>query len=203
MTPPFFLKKQPGFTLVEILVALFIFTLVSMLMTSSLRTLMHTAARAEKTMEQMEELELAFLLLSRDIEQAIDRPQGASPAFSGSPDAFTLTHMGLVNPEGQYRRSTLQQTRYLWQENRLVRLSWPALGPVNGMTPARHILLEQVSQLTFTYLDDKGRFHEKWPFSGENSAPLPKAVRIELTLKGRDTLSQLYRIRGGSLEEKK
>src|SRR5687768_8135700 len=109
-------SRTAGFTLIEILVALFIFSVVSLLMTTALHSLLRSQESVEKSAERFAALQTALLLLSRDIEQSIDRsasvPAGIAGAFNGAPDRLTLTHTGLVNPDAQLQRPTLQRTQY-------------------------------------------------------------------------------------------
>src|SRR6185312_5679581 len=106
-------RHDYGFTLLEIIIALFIFSIVSIIIVSALHNVLNTQAATEKKAARLAELQIALLLLSRDIEQTVNRPivnaSGMLEGFIGSSHTITFTHAGFVNPFGQLQRSTLQR----------------------------------------------------------------------------------------------
>jgi general secretion pathway protein J len=194
-----------GFTLIEILVATFIFTLVSMIATSALHTIFNSQSATEKSAAALTDLQIALLLLGRDIEQSINRPitnahDRQEAAFRGTRDTITFTHAGFANPLGQLQRSTLQRTQYSIIKEQLIRTTWPVLDQAPQTLPSQRILLRAVTDLRFEYLDYQKKFQTNWPAADpKQAAPLPHAVRVFLTLKNWGTLSQLYLIPGARL----
>jgi general secretion pathway protein J len=192
--------KIKGFTLLEILIAVFIFTIVSMIMTHALATVFHSNAGTEKHSTRLAELQMATLFLARDAEQIINRPvmdaKGTlRPTFEGYAKQVTFTHGGLANPSGKYPRTTMQRTSYSFDGNSLVRQVWPVLDSVQSTMPQQRKLLNDVSEMHFDYLDEKGFFHNTWPPAEQTkSSPLPRAVRITITLAHWGKLTQLYLI---------
>ena len=71
MLPP---RGQSGFTLLELLVAMAIFGLVSTMAYSGLQTVLETRERVQAEGERLGELQLALGVLGRDLQQHIDRP---------------------------------------------------------------------------------------------------------------------------------
>lgn len=189
-------EKHVGFTLLEILIALFVFTILSMIMAAGLHSVTTSQSATEKRAARLAELQIAFTILSRDFEQAINRPitgvNGLEPAFSGMPKNIVFTHGGLANPFGQLTRSTLQRTQYTLENNTLVRLTWPVLDHTTKINPDKRILLDQVSDVRFDFLDNKNNFIPRWPSTNQQQSALPKAVRITITLRDFGKISQLY-----------
>lgn len=191
------LESGQGFTLVEILIALFIFTILSMMMLGGLRAVINTQARVEMTATRLRDLQMALLILSRDVEQAVNRPVLTASgtvalAFTGSPQAFTFTHMGLANPDGTLVRSSLGRSQYYWADHSLWRASWPVLDRAGATQWHARRLLAGVSAVSFSYLDKAGRFNRHWPVEKQGNQPLPRAVRVQLTLPNAGEVSQLY-----------
>lgn len=189
--------QNKGFTLLEILIALFIFTIVSMIMMTNLHSVMNAQEVTEKNAKQLRQLQIALLILSRDIEQAVNRPVlnaagKEEDAFIGSSRDLTFTHTGLANPTGAYTRSTLQRVQYLWQEDGLWRAASPVLDAASQTVAQARPLLPDVTELRFQYLDKEGKFHDSWPLDSDPNQPLPRAVRIILTLSHWGKMSQLY-----------
>src|SRR5580658_1720911 len=112
------LKNQSsGFTLLEVLIALFVFSILSLVLTGALRSVINTQSGTEKNAQRLRTMQLALLVLSRDIEQTVGRPVFGSTgqeeaAFFGDAKSFTFTHAGFANPASTVLRSTLQRTSY-------------------------------------------------------------------------------------------
>src|SRR5580658_4658271 len=116
-----------GFTLLEILIALFIFSILSLMMVGGLRSVINAQSGGEDKAERLRNLQMVILIMSRDIEQAINRPElnaagQEEAAFLGTPQMMTFTHVGFANPTGAVARSTLQRTGYSFNEDTLIRL---------------------------------------------------------------------------------
>ncbi len=199
-------KKTIGFTLLEIIIALFIFSIVSLILVSALHNVLNIQSTTEEKAARLAKLQIAFLLLSHDIEQTIHRPimnvSGTQEGFIGTPDTVTFTHAGLTNPFGQLQRTTLQRTRYQFQNKKtFVRTTWPVLDQTRDTPSDTRELLNDVSDLQFEYLDNKGKFQPVWPPLDQPSALLPKAVRVSLTLKNWGKIQELYLIVGQPFEK--
>ena len=200
------MHNKRGFTLLEILIALFIFTILSVMMASGLRSVLNSQTATEKKADHFTELQVALLLISRDIEQAINRPitnaKGmVEAAMIGTPRTLTLTHAGLANPGGQLQRSTLQRTQYLTDKQDFIRETWEVLDQSAKTESAQRILLDSAEELRFEYLDNRGQFQKNWPPADNQQAGLPKAIRIHLTLKNWGKISQTYLLAGTELDK--
>lgn len=200
------LKRQSGFTLLEILVALSIFTLVAMMMTTGLHTILASQSQLEAKTKRLAELQMALLLFSRDAEQIMDRPitnaKGeVEQALVGGVSDVAFTHGGVANPLSQRPQSSLQRTRYLLDQNQLLRESSEVLDQTAKTTYARRLLLREVDELELNYLDDHGHFQNQWPPFNGNANHLPHAIRITLILKNWGKISQLYLIPGPNIEK--
>jgi general secretion pathway protein J len=200
-------KKPTGFTLLEILLALFIFTIISMIIVSALHTIFSSQTATEKSAAKFTQLQVAMTLLSRDFEQVINRPI-TNPtgiiegAFVGTHNSVTFTHAGLTNPLGQMQRSTLQRTHYEIINEMLLRVTWPQLDQTTHTLADKRILLKHVSELEFQYLDQRGHFQTRWPPPDQtDKGALPQAVRVSVTVQDLGKISQLYIIPGHTFEK--
>lgn len=192
-------SASSGFTLLEILIALFIFSILSLMLVAGLRTVINAQSGTENKAELLRKLQISLLVMSRDVEQAVNRPvMNASGkeelAFIGKPHHFIFTHAGLANPTGALTRSTLQRTGYAWNEGTLYRETWLALDQAPQSKAHRRSLLSSVTDAHFQYLDHKGRFRDNWPLEGEDNQPLPRGVKVYITLAQWGSMTQLYLI---------
>lgn len=190
-------QVHDGFTLIELLMALFIFTIVSMILVSVMHSVLTTQAVTDKKAARFAALQTTLLLLSRDIEQVVDRQitraNGAvEEALLGVPDAVFMTHGGRHNPNGQLQSSTLQRIGYLLENHALIRESWDVLDQSSKSLPNRRVLLSNVDNIHLEYLDEKNHFQARWPLAEMNHTSLPRAVRITLIIKDWGKISQLY-----------
>jgi len=190
-----------GFTLLEVLIALFVFTILSVMLMSALHNIINYVAGTEKSAERLRNLQFAFLIMSRDIEQAVNRPiYNASgkeeKAFIGEPRYFTFTHLGAASTMNVATQSALQRTRYAGDDNKLWRISWAALDQAPQSQASKRLLLNHVNEVRFEYLDKEQHFHARWPVEGKTVDSLPRAVRVYLTIPQWGNVSQLYVISG-------
>lgn len=197
--------KERGFTLLEIIIALFVFSIVSMIVVGALHNVLTTQSSTEKKAARLAELQIALLLMSRDLEQVINRPitnaSGTLEGFIGTSDSVTFTHAGLVNPFGMLQRSTLQRTQYELKDKVLKRLTWPMLDQAGETKPDSKSILNSVNELQFEYLDNKGRFQKIWPPLDQQKAAVPLAVRVSITLDNWGKITALYIIAGQPIEK--
>ncbi len=195
-------NKITGFTLIEIIVALFVFSIVSLIVVGALHTVLSTQSAVEKKAERVAKLQVALLFLSRDFEQTINRPitnpSGSEEGFIGTHNTVSFTHAGLQNPLGQLQRATLQRTRYQLNNHTLSRLTWPMLDQSEDTKPDARALLDSVDDLQFDYLDSQGHFQKIWPPLAQQKEALPLAIRISFTIQNWGNITELYLIPGSS-----
>lgn len=192
-----FIKKQQGFTLLEILIALFIFTIVSVMLMTALHSMMNINTVTEKKAKEIRMLQRTFLVMSRELTQAINRPVAnevgkTSFAFVGEANRFMFTHAGFANPNAALARSNLQRTGYEWRDNQLWRLTWDALDLAPDTKLHQRAILDNIIKAEFYYLDNKNHFQTSWPASGQAQSILPRAVKVILTIKDQGSITQLY-----------
>jgi general secretion pathway protein J len=148
---------------------------------------------------------MALLMTSRDLEQAVDRPitdaQGhKEDAFSGSARGFRLTHMGYANSAITQTHSIMQRSAYDWHESGFWRKTWSAVDQAPGSTAHERLLIANVVDARFEYLDESGHFQTDWPSRTQQAAALPRAVRLTLTLAKGGTITQMVVIPAGSVK---
>lgn len=188
------MKKNDGFTLVEILIALFIFSILSVLLIGALQLVIRTEAQTEQHAKELQNLQMTLFMMSRDIEQAINRPvlnehHKEDAALIGSPHQFTLTHLGFTNPFAATGQSHLQRSRYRAEDHQLWRGNGLRLDQ-SSESPLQEKRLLQDVEVQFAYLDENNHFQANWP-SHDQKEPLPKAIQITLTTRF-GNITQLY-----------
>jgi general secretion pathway protein J len=183
------LFSAQGFTLLELLVALAIFGLVAVMAYGGLGTVLTQRAVTDEHAQRLAALQKIYLVMQRDIEQAVLRPirdeYGDEQAALAVEPLFQLTRGGWSNPIGN-ARSTLQRVGYSLEDQRLVRYTWPVLDRAQDSEPRQQELAVDIVSLQARYLDAANNWQESWPpeESGAGEAVLdpglPAAVEIML-----------------------
>ena len=198
-------RPAAGFTLLELLVALAIFSLVAVMSYDGLKMVLSTQAAAEIQADALAELQKVYLLVQRDIEQVVPRPVrdeygDEQPALTGE-DALQLTRGGWSNPAGRLR-SSLQRVGYAFEDRQLVRYSWAVLDRAQDSEPQRQVLMGDVEEMTIRYLTANNEWEQRWPNPlavADGNVPatgLPKAVEITLNHERFGPLLWLFRLPG-------
>jgi len=198
------MQSRKGFTLIEVLLALFIFAVMATIAATGLSTILKSRDRANANAERLQRLQIAMVIMQRDFEQMLDRPvidgQGnrLSPVLAPRPEYIEFTRAGFVNPLMVFDRSSLQRVAYEYQDNKLIRITWPVLDRAPDTKSLSRTLLNDVTSMKIRYLSENNEFYSTWPPENDIAAPLksplPKAVEITLTIKHWGTFHRLYLI---------
>jgi general secretion pathway protein J len=189
--------QSRGFTLLEILIALFIFAMLSIVMIGALHAVMDAEAGVENSAARLRQLQFTLLIMSRDIEQAVNRPVinafgKEDAALIGTYNGFTLTHMGVANAVENLATSSMQRTRYVFAGGNLLRMVWPVLDLAPETQARTSFLLKEVNDGHFEYLGNNNRFYNTWPIKEQSDQILPLAIRIFLSIPSWGKMSELY-----------
>src|SRR5262249_20378098 len=152
-----------GFTLVELLIAITIFAIMSTITTSALYNAFTTRDRLALESKRNSALQLAFVLIERDITQIIDRKimneKGVFPAVFGQESQLEFSRGGIINPRFTKKQSTLQRITYQLSKGRLIRFSEIALDTDRENPKTKTLLLQHVTSLSFSYIDKHKQIH--------------------------------------------
>lgn len=193
-----------GFTLLELMISLFIFTIVSIIMVTALHSVLASDAATKNKSADFQILSNTLTLMSRDVEQTINRPitnaKGKEQAaLIGTATTLAFTHAGMFNPLSA--KSTLERTQYLLVDQTLIRMTWPVLDQAPKTLSDQRKIATQVLQLQFSYLNSKGQYQNSWPPDNNADSALPRAIKVSLTFAKWGTLTQLFLIPGATLEK--
>jgi len=195
-------SRYHGFTLLELLVALSVFSLVSVMAYAGLRTVLQSEQQTEQRATRIQQLQSAVLMLERDLAQFVDRPirdeygdeQPALRTADYGASRLEFTHAGWRNPTAS-ARSTLQRVAYGVEEEQLLRLSWPVLDRAQDSTPYRAVLLDKVREFNLRYMDDAHEWQLQWPPAGlaaGDPVPLPLALEVTLVLEDLGEIRRVF-----------
>ena len=203
------LRKHAGFTLLERLVAVSLFAIMSAMAYGTLNQVLDTQFRAGEHAERLAELQKAFSVISGDLQQAVARPvrdnyaDGTAAMTGGSVGASVLefSRAGWRNPAG-WSRSHLQRVSYGLDDQRLVRRNWWVLDRSVDSEPVEAVLLADVDAVEVRFMDGKRQWQDFWPAARQDERLdlLPLAVEITVELKGWGRINRIYRVTGNDAE---
>lgn len=202
--------KLKAFTLIEMLVAVLIFALISVGAYSTLDAAQDAQQTLRERGERFIQLQKAITLISRDYRQlsfrrARDQYGDRTPIVRGAGDSekdeifLEFTRSGWRNP-AQLPRSTLEHVIYRFEEGQLVRYSFLLLDQAQQSPMQKRVLLDGVVAMKVEFL--KGtlqglpdQWAKEWPIGGtlntEDSNRSPRGIKITFDIEG---IGEVYRV---------
>ena len=180
-----------GFTLVEMMVALLIFSMLSVAGVILLRGAVDSNEVTAENLGEMAAMQRFVSLMEADLSQAIarthrdqngDRMAAFAGEGSGQPNSFLSFTSGGQSNINDAPRPNLNRVEYRLQEGVIARLHYRMTDGGAISEPAE--LLTEISALEVRYRDKRGIWLDDW--RTERLADLPRAVELRLTQDGRN-----------------
>ena len=195
-------RADGGFTLIEVLVSVFLLSVLSAFAYGTLNYVGRSREITHAAFERTRALQLAVHMLATDFEQLAPRPvrdpigdssQPALLADGRGTSIATLTRGGWPNPVG-LQRGTLQRVSYRIDNGTLIRGYTTVLDTTLATAPVERELLKDVVALKIRYMDASRVWQDHWPpltpgAPGVAAAqPLrSRPLAVEITLERRDS----------------
>jgi general secretion pathway protein J len=199
--------KQRGFTLVEVMIAVLIAAILSVMAFEAMQEALKNRDRVRVHALRLQSVQFTMRSLVQDLSQLNPRPvreplgPGYQPALAGGTE-LSLTRGGWMNPVG-VDRSTLQRVRYALRDGKLYRDSWRVLDAQLYPEPDSKLLLDNVRSFTLRYLNDGRQWQDIWPpaaLGGQRTqrelAWRPIAIEVTLELEDFGKLIRLIEVAG-------
>jgi general secretion pathway protein J len=184
-----------GFTLVEVLVALAIVAIIGVMALEGLSQAIQQQAIASARTERWREIQLAMRVVMQDLAQSHPRPtreelgETFQPSLLANPTAqfpLELSRGGWSNPGG-FPRGTVLRVAYAWENDALLRFTWPVADRTLATPPQRTELLTGVTNLEVRFRASSGEWVSEWPPPELRGAlrfvSMPRAVEFALELE--------------------
>lgn len=195
--------SQSGFTLVEVLVSLFIFSLLSAASLTVLMTTLQNRTRLTDKNQELQKQSMMRVLLKSDFAQLIAHPKtdpygqpGAvffAGGNTGSKRLLILSRKGWENPGGLERRSDLQSVDYILDDGVLIRRVQPRFNALPDTPYVQQPLIGNVEKIEFGFFNG-----EDWSDDWLTGAPpmgvaeLPQLASIEILYKNGKNVHQIF-----------
>jgi len=196
-----FVKPCHGFTLVELLVALAIFAVLSGFAYRALDTMLQSREALERESRKWRDVTVFVGRIERDLSAVLARrtaigasgaplaPVSSSIDVSSGGVGLAITRSGSPLQEGPL--AAPQRVGYRLREGRVERLSWAALDAAPREEPVAVPILSSVQSLAFRFLDAKtNEWRLAWGPTG-GGQPVPAAVEMTVVLASGERIVRL------------
>jgi len=163
--------KPRGFTLIELMSALVILSLLALMSFRGLGAVLDARDQVTQEAQKWRSVAAFFSRFQRDVQLSAPGPA------RGTAESFEFSRLAMAQGVDAPRR-----VAYRLNQNREIEL-W--------LDPARYAVLSGVAQFELRYLDRALAWVDAWPGS-ERDPPLPQALRLRLVLASGEELVRVF-----------
>ena len=192
-------NRQRAFTLVELLVALAIFAIMSGFAYRALTSMLEGRDALAKESRKWRDVSLFVGRVERDIAAVLPRIATAAGELKVAPlsssveggTGLALTRSG--NMLAGNVSAAPQRVAYRLREGRIERLSWAGVDAAPRDEPQPTPVLADAGSLAFRFMDPKGsEWRADWGLPGNAAVTLPAAVEMTLVLASGERIVRLF-----------
>jgi len=200
------LRNNKGFTLLEVLVAIAIFAMISLAAYQILQGVLRSGAISKEHNESLTKLQRAVLIIDQDFSQItyrLSRDENVDQdelkvmsagkfLFESDDQGIEFTRSGWTNPFDLLPRSQLLRVRYRLKDGQLQRLYFLYPDLQVGDEPKVQVLLNNVETLSFRF------WNNGWLDSWTAQDSLPGGIEISFKTKQYSEIKRVFIISAGS-----
>ena len=194
-------RNVKAYTLIEVLIVMFIFSIVSMLILLTFSQVSKNKIILQNNGERLQELQAAIALIVFDLSQVVAKTEPDSSArlqgtFYSRNNDLHFYKLGNINPQYQNHFSSLEKIRYFLKDKQLIRESYLA---EEGKVFTQ-IILNKVTSLEWHFIVNKANSYDLWPPVEELKFKIPVGVRIVVNTEDYGMLEKIIELPGKSYE---
>ncbi len=200
--------KLRGFTLIEMLMAIVVFALLSLSSATILQQTLRSNEISQANQERLRDLQRTMLMFEHDFGQMVARTNrnpfgevtdqifeyGGNYANSDA-QGIRFYRLGWLNPQGRLPRGSLQQVIYRVENGQLQRQHSIYPDPVAAQELETLALLDEVLDLRFAFF-----INGSWVTQTDGQS-LPQAIAVELELAELGVIRRQFLLPDGVLAE--
>lgn len=185
-------NNEAGFTLVEVLISLFIFALISVGTMTALTQSLRGKDKLGASVDEINQLNAARAIMRADmnaltLRQSRDELGGFEPYVltTDGEALLSFTRRGHQNPGGLETRGDLERVEYHFENGNFIRRSFAHENPSQDQESYDRILLDDLEGVELSavifQLDDLSKIEGLRITENSTAALIPNAVFIEVT----------------------
>jgi len=190
------MKRARGFTLIEIMVALLVLSLLALMSYRGLSAVLDAREHVRHETDKWRRVAVFFARFQRDVELAAPRPArvgaGIAPAWLGAPTEAAQSSLEFSRFASIEDVDVARRIGYRLNDKQEIELSlWPGLDVAPDTVPARYPLLAGVKTFQLQYLSPALAWVDTWPTSAAD-LPIPRAVRLRIVLASDEEIVRVF-----------
>jgi len=188
-----------GFTLIEVLTALLILSLLALMSYRGLGAVLDAREHVRLETEKWRHVAAFFTRFERDVALAAPRPvrttAGIAPPLRGQAIVATDPQLEFSRFASSESVDTPRRVAYRLNEKQEIELwLWPGLDIAPDTQPARYAVLSGVAKFDLQYLGPSMVWMDVWPTAPTDLA-LPLAVRMRLVLTSNEEIVRVFAVK--------
>lgn len=196
-------SKNTGFTLIEIMISVIIYAIISVISYRIITTLVNTKQIAGSAQEKWGNLSTISSNLGSSWNRAIPlvvRDGGGTilPAvlgknkLSGSFDSqLEITLSGLIGDD-VFGTTPPKRVGYRFYQGSLYLVTWPTLNRVPSTTPEVDLLIDNVQSFNVNFLYTDRQWRDTWPPDNGDVTALPQAIKVNFQLNSGESVERVW-----------
>lgn len=194
-------KRSRGYTLIEVMVALFVFAIVASIIGAALQNTYRLRARLSSQDQTFKTITKMLLIMERDVEFMVNEPI-TNAAGNSQPSlvtkvgrnskTVTFSRGGYVRAPDEPNQSHLLRVQYVFRQGTLHRLTWPRMDRLTDQPDSDVVLASGIVNIDWQFIDDKRRRFSLWPPVAQMENTLPRAVILNITFDNQKSLTRTW-----------
>jgi general secretion pathway protein J len=200
------IKNNHGFTLIEIIIAIIIYSIIATISYRIVTSLIITKQVTDEEQNKWSNLSLLMSHLSNDWNKSVPLsvrdqygnlipPLIGKDKLSGMYDAqLELTVNGYL-PNNLLYNTVVPPKRigYRFYNNAIYLITWPVLHRVQQTRPEITMMMDGIKEFIVEYMYPDRTWKKTWPpENNKETSPIPKAFRLQITLKTGEIINRQW-----------
>jgi general secretion pathway protein J len=188
------MRSARGFTLMEVLVALVLLTLFTLVSYRALNAVLDSQRYARAEMAHWRGMAAAFVRVDSDLSNAVTRLDPSDPSgsvFHTRTETDGAMQFDLVRLLPEDADEGVRHVGYRCAQGSLSRMVWPEVADAAAAVQETP-LLKGLQSCAFKYLNERGEWLPVW--LPQKNQPLPRAVELDLVAADGTPIRRVWRV---------
>jgi len=177
-------KIRQGFTLIEVLIAIVIMTVIALISTNILQSSLSSREFTNESLERIKKINLASNLVRRDFRQSVNVPmidlygQPTRATFLSLEGSKSFKFTVLINRYSQ-ETSAVRRVEYLFDRSSFIRRQYFASDPYFGSDYSESVLFKNINDVKISF-SDGSKWFDYWPIDDITRRSIPRLIQIKI-----------------------